>query len=306
MSLLDEGCVAIVPTETVVNPRYTDSYDIESLRVGKILEWHPKDVKVELYDENDGRKKEVLVPKRIACIVENPFYAVMNERNSTLQRLNHKLALLDVADERTASGKLDLIIQLPYVVKSTARQEQAEKRRKAIEMQLTESQYGIAYTDGTERITQLNRPVENKLFQQVEYLTNFLFSQLGITQSILDGTADEKTMLNYYTRTIEPIVAAIVDEMNRKFLTKTARTQHKAILYFRDPFKLTPVSELADTVDKFTRNCVMTSNEIRAIMGFKPADDPNADKLINSNLNHKEEAEPSSEEPPIEEMNQNE
>lgn len=306
MSLLDEGCVAIVPTETVVNPRYTDSYDIESLRVGKILEWHPKDVKVELYDENDGRKKEVLVPKRIACIVENPFYAVMNERNSTLQRLNHKLALLDVADERTASGKLDLIIQLPYVVKSTARQEQAEKRRKAIEMQLTESQYGIAYTDGTERITQLNRPVENKLFQQVEYLTNFLFSQLGITQSILDGTADEKTMLNYYTRTIEPIVAAIVDEMNRKFLTKTARTQHKAILYFRDPFKLTPVSELADTVDKFTRNCVLTSNEIRAIMGFKPADDPNADKLINSNLNHKEEAEPSSEEPPIEEMNQNE
>lgn len=287
MSMLDEGHVAIIPVDTTINPLITDSYDIESMRTGKIVEWRPKEVKVEVYDENDSNKKEIVIPKRVACIIENPFYAVMNERNSTLQRLNNKLALLDVTDERTASGKLDLIIQLPYVVKSKARMDQAERRRKDIEMQLTGSKYGIAYTDGTEKITQLNRPVENDLMKQVEYLTNFLFSQLGMTQSILDGTADDKTMLNYYSRTIEPIVSAITDEMNRKFLTKTARTQHKAIRFFRNPFKLVPVNDIAEIADKLTRNEIMSSNEIRTeALGMKPSKDPKADQLINSNINH--------------------
>lgn len=293
MSMLDEGHVAIIPVDTTINPLITDSYDIESMRTGKIVEWRPKEVKVEVYDENDSKKKEIVIPKRNACIIENPFYAVMNEKNSTLQRLNNKLALLDVTDERTASGKLDLIIQLPYVVKSEARRDQAERRRKDIEMQLTGSKYGIAYTDGTEKITQLNRPIENDLMKQVEYLTNFLFSQLGMTQSILDGTADDKTMLNYYSRTIEPIVSAITDEMNRKFLTKTARTQHKAIRFFRNPFKLVPVNDIAEIADKLTRNEIMSSNEIRTeALGMKPSNDPKADQLVNSNINHDESPDP--------------
>lgn len=284
MSMLDEGCVAIVPTDTTMNPKVTDSYDIETMRVGKIIQWRPQHVQVRLYNEQTGKKEEIWLPKKMVAIVENPLYAVMNEPNSTMQRLIHKLGLLDITDEQTASGKLDLIIQLPYVIKTDARRQQAENRRKDIEMQLAGSKYGIAYTDGTEKITQLNRSLDNNLMKQVEYLTNQLYSQLGITQTILDGTADEKTMLNYYSRTIEPIVSAIADEMKRKFLTKTARTQNQSIEFFRNPFKLVPVNDIAEIADKFTRNEIMTSNEIRQIVGMKPSDDPKADELRNSNI----------------------
>ena len=290
MSMLDEGCVAIVPVDTTADPKLTESYDILSMRTGKILEWFPKDVRVRLYNEEKGQKEDIILPKRTIGIVENPLYAVINEPNSTMQRLIRKLSLLDVTDEQMASGKLNIIIQLPYVIKSEARRQQAEQRRKEIEMQLSGNKYGIAYTDGTEKITQLNRSVENNLMKQVEYLTNLLLSQLGITQAILDGTADDKTMLNYYSRTIEPIVAAIVDEMERKFLSKTARSQNQSIKFFRDPFKLVPVNDIAEIADKFTRNEIMTSNEIRQIVGLKPSDDPKADQLINSNLNQPEKA----------------
>lgn len=292
MSMLDEGCVALVPTETTFNPKTTGSFDIETIRTGKILQWYPEHVKVRVYNERTGKKEDIVLPKKTVGIVENPLFAVINEPNSTMQRLVRKLSLLDVTDEQTASGKLDLIIQLPYIIKTQARRDQAEQRRKDIEMQLAGSKYGIAYTDGTERITQLNRSLENNLLKQVEYLTNMLFSQLGITQTILDGTADEKTMLNYYSRTIEPIASAIVDEMKRKFLTKTARSQGQSIVFFRDPFKLVPINNIADIADKFTRNEIMTSNEIRQIIGMKPSQDPKADELLNSNLNHPEEEMP--------------
>ena len=288
MSMLDEGCVALVPVETDVDPNDTDSYKIFSIRTGKIVEWRPQHVKVRVYDERTGRKEDITLSKSSVAIVENPLYAVINEPNSTMQRLIRKLSLLDVTDEQTASGKLDLIIQLPYIIKTEARRQQAEQRRKDIEMQLAGSKYGIAYTDGTEHITQLNRSVENNLMKQVEYLTSMLYSQLGITQTILDGTADEKTMINYYTRTIEPIVSAIVDEMKRKFLTKTARSQRQSIEFFRDPFKLVPVNDIAEIADKFTRNEILTSNEIRQIVGMKPSDDPKADELINSNISQPE------------------
>ena len=289
MSLMDEGCVAIVPVDTSLDPANTASYDILSMRTGKILEWFPKHVKVRVYNEVTGDKEDIILPKKTVSIIENPLYAVINQPNSTMQRLIRKLNLLDVIDEQSGAGKLDLIIQLPYVIKSEARRQQAEDRRKDIEMQLAGSKYGIAYTDGTERITQLNRPVDNNLMKQIEYLMSMLYSQLGITQSILDGTADEQTMLNYYSRTIEPIISAIVDEMKRKFLSKTARTQSQTIMFFRDPFKLVPVNNIADIADKFTRNEILTSNEIRQIIGVKPSDDPKADKLLNSNLNHPEE-----------------
>jgi len=292
MSMLDEGCVAIVPVDTTLNPVCTGSYDIQTMRTGKIISWHPKHVKVSVYNEATGMKEEVLMPKSTVAIIENPLYAVINEPNSTMQRLIRKLNLLDSVDEQSGSGKLDLIIQLPYVIKTEARRLQAENRRKDIEDQLAGSKYGIAYTDGTERITQLNRPVENNLMKQIEYLTSMLYSQLGITQSILDGTADEKTMLNYYNRTIEPILAAIVDEMKRKFLTKTARSQSQSISFFRDPFKLVPVNELAEIADKFTRNEIMTSNEFRPFVGMKPSDDPKADELRNKNLNASTEDRP--------------
>lgn len=284
MSMLDEGCVAIVPVDTTFNPSVTSSYDILSMRVGQIIEWYPQHVKVKVYNEKIGEKKDVTLPKSTVAIIENPLYAVINEPNSTMQRLIRKLNLLDSIDEQSSSGKLDLIIQLPYVIKTEARRQQAESRRKDIEMQLAGSKYGIAYTDGTERITQLNRPVENNLMSQIEYLTSMLYSQLGITQSILDGTADEKTMLNYHNRTIEPILSAIVDEMKRKFLTKTARSQRQSILFFRDPFKLVPVAEISEIADKFTRNEIMTSNEIRQVIGMKPSSDPKADELRNKNL----------------------
>jgi len=284
MSMLDEGCVALVPVDTTVDPNLTDSYDILSLRTGKILDWYPEHVKVRVYNDRTGRKEDIIVPKRTVAIIENPLYAVINEPNSTMQRLIRKLSLLDITDEQTASGKLDLIIQLPYLIKTEARRQQAEQRRKDIEMQLASSKYGIAYTDGTEHITQLNRSVENNLLKQIESLTNMLYSQLGITQTILDGTADEKTMLNYYSRTVEPIVSAITDELKRKFLTKTARSQKQTILFFRDPFKLVPINNIAEIADKFTRNEIMTSNEIRQIVGMKPSDDPKADQLINSNI----------------------
>lgn len=284
MSMFDEGCIAVVPIDTSINPKNTESYDIYTMRTGKIVEWRPYEVKVRIYNDRTGNKEDVWVLKKNAAIIENPLYAIINEPNSTMQRLIRKLSLLDVTDEQTASGKLDMIIQLPYVIKSAARKEQAEERRKDIEAQLANSKYGIAYTDGTERITQLNRSVENNLLKQVEYLTNLLFSQLGITQSILDGTADEKTMLNYMNRTIEPIVSAITDEMKRKFLSKTARTRGQSIFAFRDPFKLTPISNLAEMADKFTRNEIMTANEFRQILGMKPSDDPKADQLINSNM----------------------
>ena len=285
MSMLDEGCVAIVPVDTTVNPAVSGSYEINTMRTGKILEWYPAHVRIRVYNDKKGIHEELTLPKSSVAIIENPLYAVINEPNSTMQRLIRKLNLLDVVDEQTSSGKLDLIIQLPYVIKSEARRKQAEERRKDIEMQLSGSKYGIAYTDGTERITQLNRPAENNLMKQVEYLTGMLYSQLGLTQSIMDGSADEKTMLNYYNRTIEPIIAAIVDEMKRKFLTKTARSQRQTVMYFRDPFKLVPVNEIAEIADKFTRNEIMTSNEIRQVVGMKPSDDPSADELRNKNLN---------------------
>ena len=282
-SMLDEGCVAIVPVDTDLDPK-SGSYKIETMRTGKILEWYPQHVKVRVYNERTGRKEDVLVPKRTVAIVENPFYAVMNEPNSTMQRLIRKLNILDAIDEQSGSGKLNLIIQLPYVIKTEARRQQAEKRRKDIEEQLSGSKYGVAYTDGTEHVVQLNRPVDNNLMSQIEYLTSMLYSQLGLTQSIMDGSADDKTMLNYLTRTVEPILSAIVDEMKRKFLTKTARSQKQSILFFRDPFKLVPVGEFAEIADKMTRNEVMTSNEIRQKIGMTPSKDPNADKLRNSNL----------------------
>lgn len=283
-SMLDEGCVAAVPTDADDEPTDSGNFKVYTLRTGKILDWYPRHVRVEVYNEETGRREEIIVPKATVPLIENPMYAVMNEQNSIYQRLVRKLNLLDVVDEQTSSGKLDLIIQLPYVIKTEARREQAEKRRKDIETQLSEGKYGIAYTDGTERITQLNRPVENNLMKQIEYLMTMFFSQLGITQAILDGTADEKTMLNYHNRTIEPILAAIADEMKRKFLTQTARSQKQTIMFFRDPFRLVPVNDIAEIADKFTRNEIMTSNEIRQVIGMKPSDDPNADVLRNKNL----------------------
>ena len=285
MSMLDEGCVAIVPVDTTLNPNLSGSYDINTMRTAKILEWYPAHIRVRVYNDRKGIHEELTLPKANVAIIENPLYAVINEPNSTMQRLIRKLNLLDVVDEQSSAGKLDLIIQLPYVIKSEARRQQAEARRKDIEMQLAGSKYGIAYTDGTERITQLNRPAENNLMNQVQYLTEMLYSQLGLTQSILDGSADDKTMLNYYNRTIEPILSAIVDEIKRKFLTKTARAQKQTIMYFRDPFKLVPVNDIAEIADKFTRNEIMTSNEIRQIVGMKPSKDPEADELRNKNLN---------------------
>lgn len=283
-SMLDEGCVAAVPTDADDEPEDSGNFKVYTLRTGKILEWYPRHVKVEVYNEQEGQRQQIIIPKSTVPLIENPMYSVMNEPNSIYQRLVRKLTLLDVVDEQTSSGKLDLIIQLPYIIKTEARREQAEKRRRNIEKQLSEGKYGIAYTDGTERITQLNRPVENNLMKQIEYLTSMFFSQLGITQSILDGTADEKTMLNYYNRTIEPILSAIADEMKRKFLTPTARSQKQTIAYFRDPFKLVPVNDIAEIADKFTRNEIMTSNEIRQVIGMKPSSDPNADVLRNKNL----------------------
>ena len=291
MSLMDEGCIAIVPVETTLNPNISGGFDITNMRVGKVLEWYPDKVSIRVYNEKTGQKQDIVMPKNTVGIVENPLYAVMNESNSTMQRLIRKLNILDAIDEQSGSGKLDLIIQLPYLVRSQQRRQQAEERRKAIEDQLSNSKYGVAYTDGTEHVTQLNRSVENNLMSQIEYLTSMLYSQLGITQSVMDGTADDKTMLNYYNRTIEPILSAIVDEMKRKFLTKTARSQKQSIVFFRDPFRLVPVADLAEIADKMTRNEIMSSNEIRQIVGMKPSDDPKADELRNKNL-----SEPMSEE----------
>lgn len=291
MSMLDEGCVAIVPVDTSLDPTKTGSYDILSMRTGRIIEWFPEHVRVRVYNEKKGRQEDIKVPKSMTAIVENPLYAVINEPNSTMQRLVRKLNLLDLIDEQSGSGKLDLIIQLPYVIKSPTRKKHAEERRADIEKQLSGSKYGIAYTDGTERITQLNRPIENNLLKQIEYLTEMLYSQLGISKAILDGTASEQELLNYQTRTIEPIISAIVDEMKRKFLTKTARSQSQTIKFFRDPFKLVPINNIADIADKFTRNEIATSNELRQFIGMKPSDDPKADELRNSNLNHPDEQE---------------
>lgn len=302
ISMFDEGSVAIVPVDTTTDPNVSGSYDIQSLRVGQILDWYPQHIRARVYNEQTGRKEDIVVPKSAVAIIENPLYAVINEPNSTMQRLIRKLNLLDVIDEQSGSGKLDLIIQLPYVIKTEARRQQAENRRKDIENQLSGSKYGIAYTDGTEHITQLNRSVNNNLMSQIEYLTSMLYSQLGITQSILDGTADEKTMLNYNNRTIEPIISAIVDEMKRKFLTKTARSQHQSISFFRDPFKLVPVNDIAEIADKFTRNEIMTSNEIRQVVGMKPSEDPRADELRNKNLSAPSGSDQQSEEMPIAEV----
>ena len=287
-SLLDEGVVAVVPVDATLDPTVSGSYEIKTLRTGKILQWKPAHVKVRLYNDRTGDKEDLWLPKSMVAIIENPLYAVINEHGSVCQRLIRKLNLLDAIDEQAGSGKLDLVVQLPYVVKTTAKEELAEKRRKAIEDQLAGSKYGIAYVDGTEKITQLNRPVENNLLKQIEYLTSTLYGQLGLHQSILDGTADEKTMLNYYNRTIKPIVAAIVDEFKRKFLTKTARTQNQSIMFFRNPFELTPIENLAESADKFTRNEIMTKNEWRQIIGYTPVDDAKADELINSNISHPE------------------
>lgn len=289
MSMFDEGVVALMPTETSITPNETGSFDILSMRTAKIIAWYPKHVKLRFYNEETGKQQEMIMHKRNVAIIENPFYAVMNEPNSTLQRLIRKLVLLDSIDEQSSAGKLDLIIQLPYVIKTDSRRNQAEKRRKDIEMQLAGSKYGIAYTDATEKITQLNRPVENNLMKQIEYLTSTLYGQLGLTEEIFKGTADEKTMLNYYNSTIEPILSAIALELKRKFLTKTARTQGQSIEFYKDPFRLVPVNNIADIADKFTRNEVMTSNEIRQVIGIKPSDDPKADMLINSNLNQSPE-----------------
>lgn len=299
ISMLDEGCVAIVPVQTTADPALTSSYDIGSMRTGKIVAWYPQHVRVSVYNERTGNREELTLLKKQVAIIENPLYAVVNEPNSTMQRLMHKLTLLDIVDEQTSSGKLDLIIQLPYVIKSEARKKQADGRRKELEDQLSSSKYGVAYTDGTEKIVQLNRSLDNNLMKQIEYLTNMLYSQLGITQAILEGTADEQTLLNYQSRTIEPIISAIVDEMKRKFLSKTARSQSQTIKFFQDPFKLVPINNIAEIADKFTRNEILTSNEIRQIIGFKPSNDPKADQLVNSNLNHPEEEE--TESPPIEE-----
>lgn len=288
MSMFDEGAIAIVPVETKGDPRKSTSFDIRSMRVGKIIEWFPRSVKLEVYNDQNGMKEQILMPKRSVAIVENPLYSVINEPNSTMKRLIRKLNLLDAIDEQSGSGKLDLIIQLPYTVKGELKQQQADKRRDDIINQL-KGPYGIAYIDATEKVTQLNRPIENNLMKQVEYLTNMLYSQIGITPAIMDGTADEKTMLNYNNRTIEPIVAAIVDAMKRNFLSKTARTQGQTIMAFRDPFKLVPINNIAEIADKFTRNEILTSNEIRQIIGFKPSSDPKADQLLNSNVSHSPE-----------------
>lgn len=285
LSMFDEGCVALVPVDTTFNPRISNSFDIKSIRTGKVLEWYPQHVRLQVYNERSGRREEITVPKKMVAIIENPFYSVMNEQNSTLKRLVRKLNILDAIDEQSGSGKLDLIIQLPYVIKTPTRREQAEARRADIEKQLAGSKYGIAYADGTEKITQLNRPVENNLMNQITYLTSMLYSQLGITESVLDGTADEKTMLNYHNRTLEPVVSAIVDGAHRTFLTKTARSQQQAITFFRNPFRLVPVVDLAEIADKLTRNEILTSNEFRAIIGYRPSDDPKADELRNKNIN---------------------
>lgn len=287
MSMMDEGCVAIVPTDTTSDPDsgMDGAFDINEMRTGRIVQWYPAYVKVEVYNEHTGQKQEIICSKRSVAIIENPLYAIMNEPNSTMQRLIRKLGLLDVVDERNSSGKLDLIIQLPYMVKSDARKQQAEERRKMIEDQLVGSKYGVAYIDATEHITQLNRPLENNLMAQVQYLQETLYAQLGITKEILNGTADDKAMLNYNNRTVEPIIAAIVDEMKRKFLSKTARSQRQSIMYFRNPFRLIPVDQIAEMADKMTRNEIMTSNEFRQIVGLKPSDDPDADVLRNKNLN---------------------
>lgn len=301
LSLFDEGCVAIVPVETTLDPTLTGGYDINSVRTGQIIEWYPENVKVRVYNDKTGVKDDLILPKNMVAIIENPLYAVMNEPNSTLKRLIAKLNLLDAIDQQSGSGKLDLIIQLPYVIKTQARRDQADERRKQIEDQLSGSKYGIAYTDGTERITQLNRPAENNLMAQITYLTSMLYSQLGLTESVFDGTADEKTMLNYYNRTIEPILSAITDEMKRKFLTKTARSQNQSLMFVRDPFKLVPVSDLAEIADKFTRNEILSSNDVRAIVGYRPAEDPKADALVNKNIsgNTGEAPIPSGEDEPI-------
>lgn len=302
ISMLDEGVVAVVPVDTTLNPKTTGSYDITSMRTGKILEWSATSVKIKVYNDRTGQKEDIILPKSMVGIIENPLYSVINEPNSTMQRLIRKLNLLDSIDEQSGAGKLDLIIQLPYIIKTEARRQQAETRRKEIEMQLAGSKYGIAYTDGTERVTQLNRPVENNLMKQIEYLTSMLYSQLGFHQTILDGTADEKTMLNYTNRTIEPIASAIVDELKRKFLTKTARTQGQSIEFFRNPFRLVPINNIAEIADKFTRNEILTSNEIRQIIGMKPSNDPKADQLINSNIAQPTVEDPYAEEPYEEEQ----
>jgi len=284
LTLFDKGVAAVIPIDTTLNPALSGGYDIKTMRIGDVVQWYPQQVRVSVYNEKIGRRQELTLDKSYVAIVTNPLYSVMNEPNSTLQRLARKLSLLDDVDEQASSGKLDMIIQLPYVIKSETRRQQAEQRRADIEFQLKGSKYGIAYTDGTEKITQLNRPVENNLLDEVQYLTNLLFGQLGLTPEIMNGTADEATMLNYTNRTLAPILTAIVQEMKRKFLTKTARSQLQSILYFRDPFKLTPISDLAEIADKFTRNEILSSNEIRQIIGFKPHSDPKADQLINSNM----------------------
>ena len=286
ISLLDEGCVTVVPVKTTLNPNNTESYDIDELRTGRIVEWFPKHVMIRLYNDETGMYQDVTLPKSQVAIIENPLYTIMNEPNSTMQRLIHKLSLLDIIDEESSSGKMDLIIQLPYIIKNDTKRSQAEERRKQIEDQLRGSRYGVAYIDGTEKVTQLNRSVENNILKQVEYLTNLLYSQLGLTQTIMDGTADENAMNNYYNRTVEPVVSAIIDEFHRKFLTKTARTQGQAIMFFRDPFKLMSVTSIADTADKFTRNELLSSNEFRQIIGRKPSTDPKADMLLNKNISH--------------------
>ena len=286
ISLLDEGCIAVVPVKTTLNPNNTDSYDIDELRTGRIVEWFPKHVMIRLYNDETGMYQDITLPKSQVAIIENPLYTIMNEPNSTMQRLIHKLSLLDIIDEESSSGKMDLIIQLPYIIKNDTKRSQAEERRKQIEDQLRGSRYGVAYIDGTEKVTQLNRSVENNILKQVEYLTNLLYSQLGLTQTIMDGTADENAMNNYYNRTVEPVVSAIIDEFHRKFLTKTARTQGQAIMFFRDPFKLMSVTSIADTADKFTRNELLSSNEFRQIIGRKPSTDPKADMLLNKNISH--------------------
>ena len=307
LSMFDEGCVAIVPVDTTFDPTETDSYDIQSLRVGQIITWYPSMVKVRVYNERTGKKEDIVLPKKTVSIVENPLYAVVNEPNSTLKRLIYKMNLLDMLDEQNSSGKLDLIIQLPYTIKTEARRQQAENRRRSIENQLVGSKYGIAYVDATERITQLNRPVENNLATQVNDLTSMLFGQLGVTDTILNGTADEKTMMNYYSRTVEPILSAITLEMKRKFLTKTARSQKQSIVFFKDPFKLVPVTEIASIADSLTRNEIMTSNEIRQIIGLKPVNNPEADELRNKNLSmpaDQQQAEAVEESPIEEAMNE--
>jgi hypothetical protein len=285
MSMFDEGAVAVIPTDTTIDPKISGSFDVQMMRTGRIIAWYPKHVRVRLYNENKGTQEELTLPKSTVAIIENPLYSVMNEPNSTLKRLLKKLTILDAIDEQSGSGKLDLIIQLPYVIKTPARREQAEIRRKDIEIQLSGSKYGIAYTDGTERITQLNRPAENNLLKQVEYLTKMLYSQLGLTEEVFNGTADEKTMLNYSNRTVVPVLTAIIAEFKRKFLTKTARTQNQSIEYFKDAFSLVPATELANIADKFTRNEILSSNEIRAMIGYKPSTNPAAEELRNKNIN---------------------